>query len=259
MYSHAFIQPVARMQAHAESCMHLGVQGARTAGAGGSHRDADRVEQLMANIFAVENPLPGSAQGGFSRRWHAAPRSPPNPEPQMQGLQLFLPPQAGAPASGAPHDLTLGNPMHAWGSDLHHAGAGAWGMPLACSGGSGGSAGLLHPGNPAAALARAGGSGGSLGLLERLLSMPSLPWDELLTPRAGGPHAREFGHPPAGALLGRTHMDLNWTGAFASGSPGVGLESPDALALPSGSGAAAGGFVPDSVVYAGKPVARAVA
>ena len=244
--------------------MHLRVQGAGTAGLGVSHRDADRVEQLMANIFAVENPMPGSAQGGFSRRWHAAPRSPPNPEPSMQGLQLFLPPQPGVPASGAPHDLALGNPAHTWGLDLHHAGGGAaaraaWGVPLAHSGGSRGSAGLLHPGNPAAALARAGGSGGSLGLLERLLSMPSLPWDELLTPRGGGPHARKLGHTPAGALLGPTHMDSNWTGAFACGSPGGGLEAPDALALPGGSGAAAGSFVPGSVVYAGKPVARAVA
>lgn len=243
--------------------MPLQMQSAGAAEAGVSHRDADRVEQLMANIFAVENPMPGSAQGGFSRRWHAAPHSPPIPEPSMQGLQLFLPPQPGAPAICAAHDLTLGNPMHTWGSDLHHTGGGAaaraaWGMPLARSGGSGGSAGLLHPANPAAALARAGGSGGSLGLLERLLSMPSLPWDELLTPRAGGSHARELGSAPAGALLGRAHTGLDWTGAFACGSPGGGLGAPDALALPGGSGAAAGGFVPGSVVYAGKPVARAV-
>lgn len=229
--------------------MHLRVQGGGAAGAGVNHRDADRVEQLMASIFAVENAMPGSAQGGFRGRWHAAPSSPPNPEPSLQGPQLFLPPQPNAPGSCVPHDLTSGNPTNTWGLNLHHAGGGAaWG-----------SAGLQNPANPAAALARTGGSGGGLGLLERLLSMPSLPWDELLTPRACGPHARELGHTPAGALPGRAHTGLDWTGAFAGGSHGFGLEVPDVLALPGGGGAAAGGCMPGPRVYTGKPVARTTA
>ena len=205
--------------------MHLRAQGPGTAAAA-SHRDADRVEQLMASIFAVENPMPGSAQGGFRGRWHAVPRSPPNAEPSLQVPQLFLPPQPGAPGGAAPHDLALGHPTHAWDTDLKHAGGGAaaratWSVPLARGGGS-------------------GGSGGSLGLLERLLSMPSLPWDELLTPRAGG----------------LPHMP---TGAFAGGSQGFGLGFPDGLALPGGSGAAAGGCMPGPVVYQGKLLARTAA
>lgn len=204
------------------------------------------VDEMMASIFAVENPAPGTAQGSFRGRWHAAPGSPPpapyptpypsiaptpyQPEPASPPPQLFLPHRAPFPPST---DVVLAvtdstqipniNPDVTPGVTLQRLGSGSthgWGAPHALGGGcgSGGSSGSLrlplaclestqHPEcfNPnlpqGMALPRPcsgslhayaplaagtlGGSGGSLRLLEGLLSMPSMAWDELLSPRAG--------------------------------------------------------------------------
>ncbi len=158
------------------------------------------VRDLMTDIFAAENASPGSAQGAVRGRWHAPPRSPGHgPDPALDAHQHrspLLPQAARALPQAAPA-------AHA---DLHDPALTLGVAPQRPSSGSPARGELLL-----AARQPGGGSGGSWGFLERLLSMPSLPWDDPLV--LPSPRAAAADGPPAHGMR--------------NALPGVVLAAPD--------------------------------
>ena len=142
------------------------------------------VRDLMTDIFAAENASPGSAQGAVRGRWHAPPRSPgPCPDPALDAHQHGAPPLPQA-ARALPQAAPAAR------ADLPGPALTLGAAPQRPSSGGPARGELLL-----AARQPGGGCGGSWCFLERLLSMPSLPWDDplaLLSPRAAAADA-----PPA--------------------------------------------------------------